>query len=319
VSGLIGGLALYALYTNMSPYLSSHIDNPEFRGLYINQSLFKIVGVLLILAFFTWTVVGRSGLQIYLYVALPIAVLVSSYYVTLEQRIRLVPDVYDKAGIFTKHYLSADDVSKVLIVGSEPGSLFRSLFYLDNPNAALEAIPRGSVYDISKLSPGKEWVLVIGDQVLPETTYFQLPMNGFTLARAIGSNKIDFRKTRWPGFVSRVRGLSHAEPWGTWSSSDLVSFEFFRPLPEKFEVTLSANSFGPNAGKEFVADVDGSSSRFVLTGRGVEKVTLDFDNPNRSKILSIRIPYPTSPKSLGMNGDDRNLGIGLVELTIVSK
>ncbi len=76
-----------------------------------------------------------------------------------------------------------------MIVGSESIGLFRSLFYLDNPQSSQETIPKGSSYNLSKLPAGKEWILVIGDHSLSEKPFFQLPMDGFTLVHATGTNK----------------------------------------------------------------------------------------------------------------------------------
>jgi phosphoglycerol transferase len=102
--------------------------------------------------------------------SISLAVAFSSFYVNKELRQRLVPDVFDKAGIFTKRYLSNEDLSKLVIVGSDLSGLFRSLFYVDNPKSSLETIPKGSSYDLSKLAAGKEWILVIGDHSLSANT-----------------------------------------------------------------------------------------------------------------------------------------------------
>ena len=84
--------------------------------------------------------------------------------------------------MFTKQYLSNEDLCKLVIVGSDLGGLFRSLFYLDNPKASLETSPKGSGYDLSKLSAGNEWILVIGDHPLSINTFFQLSVSGFSIA-----------------------------------------------------------------------------------------------------------------------------------------
>jgi hypothetical protein len=109
--------------------------------------------------------------------------------------------------------------------------------------------------------------------------------------------------------------LSSAEPWGTWSSSDVVTLEFSRPLPEYFNLHLVAHAFSTLAGKEFVAHVGDSAVKFILDASNVEKV-LKFSNSKRSKIIKIDVPLPIKPKELGVTGDQRPLGIGFVELRI---
>jgi len=226
-----------------------------------------------------------------------------------------VPNVFDNAGIITKHLLPNEELSRLVIVGSDECGMYRSLFYLDNPIASFETIPLGAARDVSKLPVGKEWILVIGDHSLPENMCYQLPMDGFTLARAICTNTVDFKKFSWPGVISSTRGLSCAEPWGTWSSSDVVTLEFSKPLPEKFTVHLVAHAFGPNVGKEFVAHIGDNAIKFTL-GASPEERVLEFSNPKRSKIIKIDVPSPCSAKELGLGSDERRLGIALTELRI---
>jgi phosphoglycerol transferase len=189
------------------------------------------------------------------------------------------------------------------------------LFLLDNPNTAREPIPAGAAYDLSKLPPGKEWVLVIGDHALPENAVCQLPANGFTLARVKGGNTIDFKQPAWPCVVSRAQGLSSTEPWGTWSSGDVVTLEFVGPLPQRFRLHLFAHTTGTYAGKEFVAHVGDSAVRFVLGGSNEEKV-LEFNNPEKSKIIRFDMPPSVLPDEQTQGGDKHRLGIGFIELRI---
>jgi phosphoglycerol transferase len=311
----IGVAILYGIYTHLAPYTPAVVDSPELRGFTFNSSVFYVLSGISFVALALWVYAAQAGAKMFVYLLMPLAVAFSTFFVNKELRQRLVPDVFDKAGIFTKQYLSNDDLSKVVIVGSDLSGLFRSLFYVDNPKSSLETIPKGSSYDLSKLPAGKEWILVVGDHSLPANTSVLLPPNGFTLVRATGRNTVDFKKSAWPGIISNTRGLSSAEPWGTWSSGAFVTLEFSMPLPEKFIVHLVAHAFGPNVGKEFVAHVGGSAIRFTLRASPEEKV-LEFSNVERSRTIRIDIPSPTSPKTLGLNGDERSLGIAFEELRI---
>jgi phosphoglycerol transferase len=120
---------------------------------------------------------------------MPLALAYSTTNVNKDLRIRQKPDVYDKAGVFTKKYLSNDELSRLVVVGSNGIGVFRSLFYIDNPQSSQETIPEVSNYNLSKFPAGKEWILVVGDHSLSEKPFFQLPMDGFTLVRVTGKNK----------------------------------------------------------------------------------------------------------------------------------
>ncbi|MBC7597874.1 MAG: hypothetical protein H7238_02525, partial [Polaromonas sp.] len=94
-----------------------------------------------------------------------------------------------------------------------------------------------------------------------------------------------------------------------------VTIEFAQPLPEHLYLRLTAQAFGPNIGKEFVAHVGDSGARFTLHGDADSKI-LQLENPAKSSVITIDVPAPTSPKMLGQGGDYRMLGIGLMEIVI---
>jgi phosphoglycerol transferase len=314
----IGVAILYAVYTFLGPYTPNIDDCPEFFGFTYNWTVFYVLSGTSFLALALWVHSARAGAGIFIYLLMPLAVGFSTYYASQELRGRLAPDVFDRAGIFTKQFLSNvsnDELSRLVIVGSGPIRMYGSALYLDNPNITFETIPEGAAYDLSKLAVGKEWILVIGDHSLPENMCYQLQMNDFTLARPTCTTTVDFKKSSWPGVISSARGLSFAETSGTLSSGDVVTLEFSKPLPEKFALYLVARAFGPNVGKEFVAHVGDSAIRFTLAA-SLEETVLEFNNPEKSKIIKIDVPSPCSPKELGLSHDTRKLGMTLMELRI---
>ena len=66
--------------------------------------------------------------------------------------------------------------------------------------------------------------------------------------------------------AASARGLSHAEPWGTWSEGNAIDLEFSLPLPDKFAIHLVAHAFGPNVDKAFLVHVGDSMAKFTLGG-----------------------------------------------------
>ena len=317
----IGTTILFAVYSQLIPYTPNFVECPELYGFTLNSKVFYVLSGISFLSLALWVYADRMGAKVFVYFFMPLMVGLSTFYVNQTLRQRLAPNVLDKAGIFTRNYLSNEELSKLVVVGSDRGGLSRTLFYLDNPRIPLEALVSGSAYDVSKLPDGKEWILIVGNHSLSENVFFKLPMQGFTLARMIparttGKSTVDFKESEWPRIISNVQGLSSAEPWGgAWSTSDTVALEFSVPLPEKFTIHLVAKAFGPNVGKEFVAHVGDSAKSFTLSTSREERV-LEFDNPKKSKIIKIKIPSPISPKELGLSGDERRLGIGLFELKI---
>ncbi len=312
----IGAAILYAVYTFLASFTINIVDCPELCGFTFNSIVFYVLSGISFFALALWVYSARAGAKIFVYLLMPLAVGSSTYCVNHVFRVILgAPGVFDKAGIITKQFLSNDQFSRLVIVGSDPAGLYRSLFYLDNPAASFQMIPPGAAYDLSKLPVGKEWILVIGDHSLPENISRQLSKDGFTLARAFHTVTVDFKRSSWPSVISRTEGLSFAEPWGTWSLGDAVTLDFFNPLPEKFTLHLVASAYGPNVGKEFVAHVGDSAIRFTLAASPENRV-LEFSNPKRSQIIKIDVPSPCSPTELGLRRDDRSLGILLMNLRI---
>ncbi len=310
---------LYVMAGGASQYVSSHIDNPEWRGTVVSPYVFKFLGFLSLTSVVLWGWKRALGNSFYVYVFFPVFVFLSSYFVVKEQQNRLVSDSYDSAGIFAKQFLSRSDLNNTVIVGSQPGAMFRTLFYFDSVRPAgevLRIIPDAAVVDTAALQD-KDWALILGDHQLAGEFLYRIPMNGFSLVRISRDSKIDFSSRNFGGLISRVDGLSTPEAWGAWSLGEVVRLEFNFPLPKRFSLHISASAFGPNVGKEFVVKVGAERESFVLGARRSE-VVLGFDNHGGESALEILVPNPVSPASLGVGKDQRVIGIGLSEIKIIS-
>jgi phosphoglycerol transferase len=97
-----------------------------------------------------------------------------------------------------------------------------------------------------------------------------------------------------------------------------VKIEYTHPLPEKFDLVITAKAFGPNANQPIPVRV-GNQEQTLTLGNNVTTTTLHFDNPSRSKTLVIVPPDPQSTNEGNILGHSpRQLGIGMVEIKIVS-
>jgi phosphoglycerol transferase len=316
----VGVIVLYAIYSHLTPYTPNFVDSPELRGFTGNLTAFNYLGGLSLFALILWMIVGRVGVKVFVYIFMPTAVIYSSWFVGLELKARIGGDVYDRAGIFAKQYLTNEELSKLVIIGPEYGFLFRALIHTDNPNVTLLGIPRGSSHNLNETPLGKDWILAIGENILPDNVFFQVPMNGFKLARVTETDTFDFKRTVWPGVLSSLQGLSQPEAWGTWSSgkSGVVTFEFSVPLPERFNVHLVAHTLGPNIGKDFFIQVGERKIKFMLSDLPEERV-FEIINLKRLSTIRILIPSPVSPKELGLSDEDRVLGMAFSKMQIKSK
>jgi phosphoglycerol transferase MdoB-like AlkP superfamily enzyme len=65
-----------------------------------------------------------------------------------------------------------------------------------------------------------------------------------------------------------------------------VKIEYKEPLPEKFDLVITAKAYGPNANKPIPVRV-GESEQVLTLANDVTTTTLHFDNPTRSNTLTI--------------------------------
>ncbi|WP_058912370.1 phosphatidylglycerol--membrane-oligosaccharide glycerophosphotransferase [Entomohabitans teleogrylli] len=124
-----------------------------------------------------------------------------------------------------------------------------------------------------------------------------------------------------PQSVKKFAGISRPEDWGRWSNARLapeVTIEYNDPLPEKFDLVITAKAFGPNANRPIPVRV-GNQQQTVTLGNDVSTTTLHFDNPDRSNVLTIVPPDPQSTNEGNILGHSpRQLGIGMVDIKVVA-
>jgi phosphoglycerol transferase len=305
---------LIAAFTHMQGLKGNLVDCPEITGLLVDDAAFHAACALVIGTLALWAWVPRLGAKAYLFVCLPAFAAIGTFQINAAMRNRLAPDVYDRAGQFTRQYLPNVDIAKVVVVGTDKGEAYRTLFHLDSPSASLQILAKGVAVELSQLPAGKEWALVIGDHPLVGHATFVLDRDGYRLAHGAAMQAIDFRQTALPG-VADVAGLSSAEPWGRWSSADTITLTFVAPLPARFVLHVRGRAYGPNIGADIVARIGGQTAAFELPADIVDREIV-LENPQRARTLSISVPHPVAPRDIGMGEDVRRLGVGLVELRI---
>lgn len=123
-----------------------------------------------------------------------------------------------------------------------------------------------------------------------------------------------------PQSVKQFSGVSRPEAWGRWSNANTapqVKIDYLEPLPEKFDLVLIAKAFGPNVG-EAVSIKVGEQEQTITFGDQLSTVTLRFENPEVSNVLTIEPPKPRLSNEGNILGHEpRKLGVGLAELKIV--
>lgn len=130
---------------------------------------------------------------------------------------------------------------------------------------------------------------------------------------------IDFARRGFPVYVKNIRGLSGPEPWGRWSDANLsstVRIDFLEQLPNRFDLVLTCQAFGPNMNQELKIRTGSQTHGFKMKGGVFEYHKLiDLAGEKVTRIEFVP-PQPASPQQLGISADSRRLGIGFVRLHI---
>jgi len=314
---LFGVLAILAITTLLSGFTPGIVDSPELRGLTMNPRFFSIVATLGLLSLAVWVVNTRLGSGLFVFGVLPLAVLVSAYQANRELRQQMHPDVYAMAGISARQYLG-EQSEPIIAFGADHSSLYRTMFYLDNPNATSVVIPANGPIPEGGIPAQTRWLLVVGDQQLPKGSRKEVAFHGAVLAK-VGDQevqKIDFTSGSWPGLITRTEGLSGPEAWGTWSDGNHVTLEFSNPLPAQFTLVVKAHTIG-NSNEPSIIVVGGDRREIRLPAP--KELALTFQTDGSVRRIDIEIPWARSMKELGVSNDTRKLGIGFVSMSLVSK
>ncbi|GJI88441.1 DUF7024 domain-containing protein [Duganella hordei] len=298
-------------------YTPNHIDSPSLFGMIHDPGSYQALIGFSLAAVLLWIARPRKAAQLFVYICTPVALVVSGANVNLYARMAQRPDAWVKAGLFAHHYLTPAEASRLTIVGDDILNLFKSRFFLDNTNVALLQLPHGQPITLASLPYPNGWLLVVGDYPLPEGAVRHSGLREYTLARVkppADAKLHRFAETEDDSM--RSTGLSGIEDWGRWSEGGQVTLTFDRPLPKKLLLRLDVAGYGPNAGQDIPVTAGGQTVALRADGKhGVQD--LRFDTDGSVRVITIKVPQPTSPHDLGYGGDQRKLGVGLYSMEVI--
>lgn len=311
-------LVLVAARLLPADYSIGFVDAPELSVLKESRGLLKLVVVLSLVTLAVWAFRRRVGVLLFVFVAVPLVALTGDNKVRGILKHSCTPGSYDKAGLMVRHYLDRQQAGRLVVAGSDGPGLSRALFHIDHPGVSTHELRPGAPFAREDLPPRQDWVLIVGDHPLPEDIKPEVKAPDYALVKVTVEHKplakVDFSKPPLTGGVlSGVEGLSSPEHWGVWSDGGVVRLHFARPLPKALNIVLKANAFQPDLNQQFVMVVGGQRRPFGLTGTAQERF-FQFETDGAQQLVTIEIPKPVSPQSLGQGNDVRLLGIGFVNL-----
>lgn len=111
-----------------------------------------------------------------------------------------------------------------------------------------------------------------------------------------------------------ISGFGTGEGWGRWTTDSTASITLREALPAHMDLAIQAYAFGPNAGREFLLDIDGI--RYPLRFGAAPAVVMlsGLRPPSGARTLKFLVPHPASPVEL-----TRKLGLALMRITITAR
>lgn len=183
-----------------------------------------------------------------------------------------------------------------------------TLYILDDPSAQIAS---------DALGPTDMLAAVDGFNVLAPGCDHCADEFGLLIPKLFGPTVLDTDVSLIRGRDKRYlgRGWCEQEEWGIWSCAPNAILQFEKALPEKFQLSLEIKAFGPSVGQVISVETDKGSTTFKV-GEEAEKVTVNLSGGERSRRIEFHIPTAKSPKEMGINADERKLGIGILNFKI---
>lgn len=165
---------IYVMITKLGDYEMYSSTAPELYGVVTNKTILMVISSISLITLILWVLFERIGVTGYFILFLPVMTACSLSVIDSELSKRKTPDVFDKAGVYSRVNFNQDERNSTVIVGDSTavGGLFRTLFYLDTPNlkyldvnskdSEIFGIGPNSDFNLSKISADKKYLIVIG-------------------------------------------------------------------------------------------------------------------------------------------------------------
>ncbi|SFD85677.1 ArnT family glycosyltransferase [Massilia yuzhufengensis] len=315
---LLCGVLVFAL-SRLPGYALNIVDGPEIAAIDLALPAGRLLVALQCALLLAWAARVRGTALVYLFVALPAALVAGNDGTSGFLARHAPPGQGDLAGRLAHSRVAPADRKDVVVAGTDMTVIMRVQFHLDDKDSIPLLLEPNTPMAEYQVPANKKWMVLVGDVPLPASVHPVVRTPHYSLVRlpdpepAVVTIKMSEQPD--PVSVSGIEGLSHAELWGRWSDAKRVVIHFAKPLPRRAGVVLNARGYDVNATLPFTAHIGDVSKEFRV-GWNLQQVGMHFDTDGQQRTLVIDIPRPISPAELGNPGDPRKLGIGIAELVI---
>lgn len=166
---LLAGMSTYAAFTNFHGYcvvvLEDYVEGAFLQlapGLPLAIAALAITACLLVLKR------AQSAFRLYLFGFFPLFAAASLAVLHMGQTMRfgVYPLYYDKGGIFAREYLG-DEIADLAVVDRWLHNGKKAMFHMNNGSVTLHPHFDTDDVDMSRIPPGKKWILSFGKLKVP--------------------------------------------------------------------------------------------------------------------------------------------------------
>ena len=316
-AAVVAGLLLLPLYS-INP-----VDGPEIAAIDFQAWGAWATAALALLTLALWAAGQRLAAPLFLFGAVPLTLLLGAG-VTSNYLAQVVNDwVPDRAGKAARDHVPAAERHLITVAGDQVVDIMRAQFHIDDKDVGMLELPPGAPLERYQLPARQPWLLVMGQHALPDDIKPVLQTPDYALVRldpglrmlAVARLADDFGGAN-P--IASATGMAVSEPWGRWSDGKRVVLHFAQPLPRQLDLIVKARAYAANTGLPFTMHV-GQASQPFRVGGSFQEIRLHFATDGMQRSVTIDVPRPTAPRTLGEWPDDRELGIGIVEIGVATR
>lgn len=310
----LAALALFAGAYALRLYLPAPADSPELVWVINRTWLSAPVGLLGAAACLGWLAIRelpRARLAALGYFVLVAALGTGA--VTVSVRNARFESAYVRAGQWLNRQGPQRIADSQLLVSDGSGR-FKTQFYADSMDLAIRPVAPGGDAQAA-LDWNRGTAVALDGLALPAGSYLDKETHpGFDVYRLASATTLELSQAQ-PAGARALRGLSAPEAFGRWSDGPVAAIELDREVSGNVRVVVDAAAFGPNVGQPVIVAL-GASRQPLELGASAARHTLQFRDVVPTRELSLSIPHPTSPQSLGQGEDTRLLGVALSRISL---
>jgi hypothetical protein len=313
-------IVLLVSLVDLPTYQLSMIDGPDVAAIVIEPHAGTALVGLELLIVLLWAAGRRGAAVLFLFLLMPLWLLYFNIALANYWKQVRKPGGFDSAGMLVHDYVKKSERKDVMVAGTNLVQLLRAKFHIDDTGVGLLDLPDGAPFE-SGMTPGnRKWLLVVGNHKLPPDLkpVVEMPREYALIKLDNSHRKIASANFFGPldtDVITRVEGLSYPESWGRWSDGKLVTLHFTQPLPERLHLIFTGQAFGPNVAQKFKLRVGSAEASFRLAAMP-EEAFVRMHTDGLQKTLTIEVPHPVAPHSLGDSVDVRTLGLGLISIEV---